>query len=183
MTAQETPTKTTTKRTRNPMTEFGLALRAFVQGVHPVKLALKVSEKIGESDRDKTGAAISNMVRLANATEGVLGIRRKSLVEAVLASVVELDPDMEVKGQHLAKMFQFEAVSSKNRDSANNWLVKLKAGEEIRINDGPEGAGIYQLLFVRPIDPELDPELDESNEGDEEAVPSTEAEEAACPEI
>jgi hypothetical protein len=89
----------------------------------------------------------------------------------VLSSVVELDPDMELKGQRLAKMFQFEAVSSKNRDSANNWLVKLKAGEEIKINDGPEGAGVYRLLFVRPVDPtelvdepeaeEKDPELAE----------------------
>jgi hypothetical protein len=167
MTTQETPAKTAAKRTRNPMTEFGLALRSFVRGVHPVKLALKVSEKIGEPDKDKTEAAISNMIRIANLTEGVLGVRRKALVEAVLASVVELDPDMELKGQRLAKMFQFEAVSSKNRDSANNWLVKLKAGEEIKINDGPEGAGVYRLLFVRPVDPDLD---ETGEEGSQEVV-------------
>ena len=143
----------TTRRPRNQMSDFGVSLKSFVIGVHATKLALKVKETLGWEDTDKTDAAIKAMVRTANITNGILSVRRKPLAEAVIKGVVELDPDLAAKGARLAAGLQYEAASSRNRDSANNWIVKLKAGEEVKVSDGPEGDGMYKLVFVRPSIP------------------------------
>jgi hypothetical protein len=167
----------TTRRPRNQMSDFGVALKSFVIGVHATKLALKVKETLGWEDTDKTDAAIKAMVRTANITNGILSVRRKPLAEAVIKGVVELDPDLAAKGTRLAASLQYEAASSRNRDSANNWIVKLKAGEEVKVSDGPEGDGMYKLVFVRPFDPDIDDDAVEPavEEGASEEVLTEEA--------
>ena len=145
-------TETKTRAARKPMTEFGQAFRGFVLSVNPAKLAIKVGQLTGETDADKTQGAIASLVRKAGQNSGVVSIRSKPMVEAIVQCVVELDPDLSAKGQTMLKNFQFEQISNANREPGANWLVKLKAGEEVNIKGGPDGDGVYILQYVRPMD-------------------------------
>ena len=143
-----------TRAPRKAMTEFGQSLRGFVSAVNQNKLAIKVGALIGESDSDKVHSSVQNLVRKAGQNSGVVSVRSKDLVTAVIQCVVELDPDLAAKGATLAKAFQYENISSANREPGQNWIVRLKTGEEVAIKDGPEGDGFYKLAFVRELDAE-----------------------------
>lgn len=145
---------TKTRAPRRPMTEFGQALRGFVTAVNQHKLAIKVGNKIGEQDQEKVASSISGFVRKAGQNSGVVSIRSKALADAILESVVELDPDFEAKAKTLKANLHFENISSANREPGANWLVKLKAGEEVELKEGPNGPGVYKLEFVREADEE-----------------------------
>lgn len=156
-------TDTKTRAPRKPTTEFGQSLRGFVGSVNPAKLAIKVGAIIGESDTDKVSASIGSLVRKAGQNSGVVSVRSKPLVEAVIQSVVELDETMGAKGEKLRKDFQYEAISNANREPGANWLVRLKGGEEVPIKNGPKGDGFYKLVFVREIEEDEAPEGEDNN--------------------
>lgn len=139
---------------RKPLTEFGASFRGFVTAVNQAKLAIKVGKLIGEEDSDKVSSSIQSLVRKAGQNSGVVSIRSEGLVKAILASVVELDADLATKAETLRKNFQFEAISSANREPGQNWLVRLKAGEEVSLTGGPNGDAVYKLIFVREMDAE-----------------------------
>jgi len=141
-----------TRAPRKAMTEFCQSLRGFVSAVNQTKLAIKVGALIGEPDNDKVHSSIQNLVRKAGQNSGVVSIRSKQLVEAVIQMVVELDPDLAAKGETLKKAFQYENISSINREPGQNWIVRLKAGEEVAIKEGPDGDGYYKLAYVRELD-------------------------------
>lgn len=143
---------TKTRAPRKPATEFGQSLRGFVGSVNPSKLAIKVGQILGETETEKVGSSIASVVRKAGQNSGVVSIRSKPLVEAVIQCVVELDETLEAKGEKLRKDFQYEAISNTNREPGANWLVKLKGGEEVFLKGGPKGDAFYQLAFVRLAD-------------------------------
>ena len=124
----------------------------------PSKLAIKVGQIIGETDTEKVQSSIASVVRKAGQNSGVVSIRSKPLVEAVIQCVVELDDTLGAKGEKLRKDFQYEAISNANREPGANWLVKLKGGEEVFLKGGPKGDAYYQLSFVREADEEVEDE-------------------------
>jgi predicted nuclease with TOPRIM domain len=140
-----------TRAPRKVMTEFGQSLRGFVSAVNQTKLAIKVGVDIGETDQDKVHASIQNLVRKAGQNSAVVSIRSKPLVEAVIKNVVELDADLAAKGETLKKAFQYEQISSANREPGQNWIVRLKSGEEVAIKEGPDGDGMYKLQWMGEI--------------------------------
>jgi len=142
-------TETKTRAPRKPATEFGQSLRGFVGSVNPSKLAIKVGQIVGETDSEKVQSSIASVVRKAGQTSGVVSVRSKPLIEAVIQCVVELDETLAAKGEKLRKDFQYEAISSTNREPGANWLVKLKAGEEVFLKGGPKGDAFYKLAFER----------------------------------
>ena len=146
--------ETKTRTPRKPATEFGQSLRGFVGSVNPSKLAIKVGQIIGETDSEKTQSSIASVVRKAGQSSGVVSIRSKPLVEAIIQCVVELDDTLHAKGEKLRKDFQYEAISNINREPGANWLVKLKAGEEVFLKGGPKGDAFYQLAYVRDAEVE-----------------------------
>lgn len=139
------------RATRTPLTEFGQSFKGFVTAVPPTKLAIKVAAILGETDSDKMQSAISSLIRKASQRSGVVSIRRKQLVEAVVQCVVELDPFLEEKGDHILKSFQYENINNSSREPGTNWLVKLKLGEQVAMRPGPQGDGIYALQYIGPI--------------------------------
>lgn len=143
-----------TRAPRKPLTEFGASFRGFVTAVNQAKLAIKVGKLIGEEDSEKVSSSIQSLVRKAGQNSGVVSIRSQGLVNAILSSVVELDGDLQTKSETLRKNFQFEAISSANREPGQNWLVRLKAGEEVALSGGPNGDAIYKLTYVRDMDAE-----------------------------
>lgn len=151
-------TETKTRAPRKPATEFGQSLRGFVGSVNPSKLAIKVGQIIGETDTEKVQSSVASVVRKAGQNSGVVSIRSKPLVEAIIQCVVELDDTLGAKGEKLRKDFQYEAISNANREPGANWLVKLKGGEEVFLKGGPKGDAYYQLSFVREADEEVEDE-------------------------
>lgn len=143
-----TATDTKTRAARQPLTEFGRKLKGFVGSVDPHKLNIRVAALMGETETDKVGNSISGMVRRAGQENGVLSIRSKELVDAVLSAVVELDSDQATIAEKLLHNFHFQPISSANREPGQNWLVRLKGGEEVALKDGPNGPGTYKLEFV-----------------------------------
>jgi hypothetical protein len=143
-----------TRAPRKPLTEFGASFRGFVTAVNQAKLAIKVGKLIGEEDSEKVSSSVQSLVRKAGQNSGVVSIRSQGLVNAILASVVELDADLATKAETLRKNFQFEAISSANREPGQNWLVRLKAGEEVALSGGPNGDAIYKLTYVRDMEAE-----------------------------
>lgn len=141
---------TKTRAPRKAATDFGRALAGCVAAVHQEKLSIMVAKLIGEPESDKAHSAIKNMIRKAGQNEGVVSVRSKPLVEAVLETVKKLDADLTAKCDSLKLQFQYKEISSENREPGQNWIVKLKAGEDVRIQDGPEGTGMYRLEFVGP---------------------------------
>jgi hypothetical protein len=142
-----------TRAARKPLTEFGASFRGFCTAVNQAKLAIKVGKEIGEEDSDKVASAIQSLIRKAGQNNGVVSVRSQSLVNAILKAVVELDPDLATKAETLRKNFQFEAISSANREPGQNWLVRLKAGEEVFLTAGHEGDAFYKLVKTREADP------------------------------
>ena len=143
---------TKTRAPRKPATEFGQSLRGFVGSVNPAKLAIKVGQTIGETDSEKVQSSIASVVRKAGQASGVVSVRSQPLVEAIIKAVVELDDTLAAKGVKLQKDFQYEAISNTNREPGANWLVKLKAGEEVFLKGGPKGDAFYKLAFERVAD-------------------------------
>ena len=160
--ATATPaTEVKTRAPRKAMTEFGQSFRGFVSAVNQTKLAIKVGTLIGEPDNDKVHSSINNLVRKAGQNNGVVSIRSKELVLAIIQCVVELDADFAAKGETIKKTFQYENISSANREPGQNWIVRLKAGEEIAIKEGgPDGPGYYKLSYVRELDAAAEVEED-----------------------
>lgn len=139
---------------RKPVTEFGASFRGFVTAVNQAKLNIKVGKAIGEEDSDKVGSSIQSLVRKAGQNNGVVSVRSQELVTAILNAVVELDADLAAKAETLKKNFQFEAISSANREPGQNWLVRLKGGEEVALTGGPEGDAYYKLVKTRDLEAE-----------------------------
>jgi hypothetical protein len=137
---------------RKPVTEFGASFRGFTSAVNQAKLAIKVGKLIGKEDSDEVSSSIQSLVRKAGQNNGVVSVRSQGLVNAILTSVVELDPDLTAKAETLRKSFQFEAISSANREPGQNWLVRLKAGEEVALTGGHEGDAYYKLVKTRDLD-------------------------------
>lgn len=145
-------TETKTRAPRKQMTDFGHSFRGFVQSVNSHKLAIKVGEIMNEKDSEKMASAIAGCVRKAGQNSGVISIRSKELAYAILDSVVALDPDFAAKAATLRNQLHFENISSVNREPGANWLVKLKAGENVNLKEGPEGPGLYRLEYVGEAD-------------------------------
>ena len=141
------------KRRRNQSTQFGRSLRSAVRAVHPVKLAMAVGKALGQEDAEKVASSIASMVRAADANEGVLSVRREPLVHATLDAIAEAVPEYTAIVDSLRKQFRFQEFTV-NRDSSANWLVRLKAGEEVRF-----GNGIYKLALVRTVDEDADADV------------------------
>lgn len=144
--------KTKTRQPRRPVTEFGQSLKGFVQSVNQDKLFGKVAATEYDGDKAKAASAVGSFLRKAGYHEGVVSVRSKDLWEAIKNAVVELDPEMKIKADSLSNHFHFEAISSVNRDSATNWIVRMTAGEKVYLKEGPEGAGMYHLVFDGPAE-------------------------------
>lgn len=155
---------------RKPNTEFGISFKSFVQSVNNNKLSIMVGQIIGDSDREKVSGSISNVVRKASQNSGVVSARSKDLVEAILTCVVELDPDLEAKAKTLRKGFRYEAIASSHRDTGANWIVRLKAGDNVAIRGAYEGDALYKLVKVGefPVDAVDEAETDGEVEVDGE---------------
>ena len=138
---------TKTTRTRTAPTDFGRKLKGFVGSVDPKKLQIQVAHILGKDDPAEVGDSIASFVRNAGKNNGVVSIRSQPLADAVLTAVVALDSDQQPVSESLHKSFHFTPISSANRDSASNWLVRLKAGEAVE-TDGPDGHGTYKLVKV-----------------------------------
>ena len=143
-----------TRAPRKPMTDFGNSFNGFIRSVNADKLAIRVGVIIGEPEKEKVQSTIANLARKASQNNGVVSKRSEHVVEAILAAVVELDPDMSAKAATLKKNFVFENVSSGSREPGQNWIVRLKSGIEVPIKEGPEGDGLYKLVKVGeyPVD-------------------------------
>jgi len=153
-------TEVKTRAPRKPATEFGQSFRGFVGSVNPAKLAIIVGQAINESDSEKVQSSISSVVRKAGQSSGVVSVRSKPLIEAILAGVVKLDDTLTAKADKLRKDFQYEAISNTGREPGTNWLVKLKSGEAVPLKDGPNGDAYYKLEYVRDLDTEGTAEAD-----------------------
>lgn len=140
-----------TRTPRKPLTEMGYSLRGFVSAVNQHKLAIKVGALIGENDTEKVHSSIQSFVRKAGQKSGVVSVRSKALAEAIVKAVVELDGDLAAKGETLLKNFSYQSVQGTHTPD-QNWIVRLKGGEEIFIKDGPDGDGVYKLAYVRAAD-------------------------------
>jgi len=148
-----TTTETKTRNPRKTMTEFGLGLRGVVGAVNQTKLAIIVGKKMGEPDSDKVNGSIHNFVRKAGQNSGVVSERSRALADAVFAAVVELDALLEPKVNSLKTQIQFEAISAAGREPGQNWIVRLRTGEEVPLKDGHEGDGYYKLVKTADYDP------------------------------
>lgn len=148
-------------RRRAQSTQFGRSLRSAVRAVHPVKLAMAVGKALGQEDAEKVASSIASMVRAADANEGVLSVRREPLVHATLDAIAEAIPEYAPIVESLRKQFRFQEFTV-NRDSATNWLVRLKAGEEVRFGDS-----IYKLTLVRTVSEEDEDEVPAAEVADE----------------
>lgn len=140
------------RQPRRPTTEFGQSLKGFIQSVNQDKLAGKVATKLFEGDKAKAASSIGSFTRKAGYHEGVVSVRSEDLWKEIMKAVTELDPDLKVKADTLNGHFHFEAISNVNRDSATNWIVRMTAGEKVYLKDGPEGAGMYHLVFDGPAE-------------------------------
>jgi len=153
---------TKTRAPRKSVSEFGLGLRGVVTAVNQNKLAIIVGKKIGENESEKVLGSIHNFVRKAGQNSGIVSKRSEDLANAVFAAVVELDPYLEPKVNSLKSQLQFEAISAAGREPGQNWIVRLKSGEQVPLKDGPEGDGYYKLVKTADYDPnavtEEDPE-------------------------
>ena len=150
---------TKTRQPRRPVTEFGQSLKGFVQSVNQDKLGGKVATALYDGDKAKATSAIGSFLRKAGQHEGVVSVRSKELWEAIKNAVVELDPEMKIKADSLSNHFHFEPVSSVNRDSATNWIVRMTAGEKVFLKEGPNGPGMYHIEFDGAADePEAESE-------------------------
>ena len=105
---------------RKPMTDFGNSFNGFIRSVNADKLAIRVGVIIGEPEKEKVQSTIANLARKASQNNGVVSKRSEHVVEAILAAVVELDPDMSAKAATLKKNFVFENVSSGSREPGQN---------------------------------------------------------------
>ena len=154
MTTATPAPETKTRAARKPVTEFGQSFRGFVSAVNQDKLSIKVGNnpKVAEKDSEKVHASIQNLVRKAGQNNGVVSVRSQDLVEATIQAVVELDPDLAAKGETLKKAFQYVNIPSGVRSPSQNWIVRLKLGEEVALTEGPDGDGVYKLTWVRDLD-------------------------------
>ena len=167
----EATTAPKTRAARKTMSEFGLGLRGVVTAVNQNKLAIIVGKVMGESDSEKVLGSIHNFVRKAGQNSGVVSQRSQQLAEAVFAAIVQLDAFLEAKVLSLKSQIQYEAISAAGREPGQNWIVRLKSGEEVPLKDGPEGDGYYKLVKTADYDPNA---VDEDEDADVE-VDETEA--------
>ncbi len=142
--AEATTTKT---RTRAQATEFGRAFKSLVNSVDQRRLAARVAERLNDKDVEKVASKIANLVRKASNENGVISIRSKETAEFIFAEVVQMSPVMQAVADKLKQEITYSPISSSNRDSGTNWIVRLKAGEAVA-TDGHEGHGLYKLVKV-----------------------------------
>lgn len=143
--------ETKTRAARKPKTDFARSIGGFVQAVDPGQLAARVAQKLNNADKDQVLASIKNAVRKVGQDNGCISVRSKDLLEAVFAVVPDLDKDLAGKAATLRSQIVFEPISSAGREPGQNWIVRLKSGEEVFLNEGPDGAGYYQLTFTRAL--------------------------------
>lgn len=132
-------------RVRHPLTSFGRQLKGFVASPDQKQLIARVGKLMDEAELDKVRTSIDNFVRKAGKENGVISVRSEKLAKAIIDTVVELDPTLEAKGKALLGQMTFAPISNANRDSSNNWIVKLRQGESVAF-DGPNGYAMYKLV-------------------------------------
>lgn len=134
-------------RQRVPVSDFGRRLSKTVGLADASRLANKVASKLGDKDVNKTKTSINSFVRKTGKERGIVSMRSKTLCEAILSAIEELEPSASALVEQLRKDIQYSKIATGGRDSSNNWIKKLKAGEQVTL-DGPEGHAVYQLVKV-----------------------------------
>lgn len=137
-------------RQRTPVSDFGRRLSKTIGLADAQRLANKVAVKLGDKDVAKTKTSINSFVRKTGKERGIVSMRSKSLCEAILSALEELEPSASALVAQLRSDIQYAKIATGGRDSSNNWIKKLKAGEQVSL-DGPDGHAVYQLVKVGEV--------------------------------
>lgn len=129
---------------RKPISEVGRSFKSFVNMVPKGKLYERVSQLFMEPDQEKIESMIKvNIAKLSK--ESILPAGRKEFIDFVIDAVKEIDPELTNKANSLQGMIQYLPTIGADGNVLDNWIIRMKAGEEVKIINGPQGTAIYRL--------------------------------------